>query len=892
MGYLQDSRSIENPLKRSLARRISKELAEAGLSFADMGFSVGDSIPRVDTSRYKIYGGSWSANLDGNKTSITMRSVPGQVGFDVNLGGTFSLSASGAARPFGFIRVGWRHVDISGNGNFQLKLSLVLDSSFVGDGENAYAILGQEISTTGSNPLSGDMHLSMDIDVGTTSDILTGAIVEEFLEAKVKPTIIKMMKESLQAGLAVKNNELRSRLPVYYRIPSLHESIAQIADDSRRTELQGRIQELLKKPLIGNIVEQRFQELAFYVLTDNRDALMKMACDFTQSLHAGMAQPKLYTDALGSCGIADLTGNRRLSAKFFTDASCTTEVPFKRTTYASYCSELLDGTIPDELLLTLTTESAFQRRPNTQLGNAAAWTPDSDQPNNPLPSVPSQAWSLAHGTQFAITTEPLTGKTIPFVKRIRYRETLKKIPDRSAIYRGCLVAGTDDYIGTCSLWGYGNYDVLNPNYSRQLAGYVSLLKEPGSAAMHYGCVDAYLGSEGDNRCLKWGIRENSELSSSFRRDFVGYINPTAKTDIFPVFENCSNGIGDSEGGFLCTEWKVSHASDAYYPSNFVGNLYKSDQAACQLEMRVYKKDLSANNLKPLLAFHGGSWNSRGVAFIGLESQIAHYTEQGFVVFVPFYRLSGQTDGNFECNGAKWSDVVADAEASLDWVKINAIKFGADSNIPIVMGQSAGAHLAGWLMTYRPEEVSGGLLLYPPADLKDLLVKYRSGYFSGTAVDIERTMKIVSDFIGTDVKLLSADDSAVLRNSFANQISYSSESVPPVFMLHGVSDELVPVSQSITMCNAYGGSASEMPDEPRSIFTCGDSGSLLHLVQQGEHGMDNCLMDLGGPCLAGDSSSRHLAADSLRQAREWLKQPQTRNGNNAYAHSFGKCGSGW
>ncbi len=178
-----------------------------------------------------------------------------------------------------------------------------------------------------------------------------------------------------------------------------------------------------------------------------------------------------------------------------------------------------------------------------------------------------------------------------------------------------------------------------------------------------------------------------------------------------------------------------------------------------------------------------------------------------------------------------------------------------------------------------------MLLYPPTDLKDLISKYKAGYFSGSRVDIERTMKIVSDFIGTDVKLLSVDNSAVLKNSFANKISFSSESAPPVFMLHGVSDELVPVSQSITMCNAYGGSASEMPDKPRNIFTCGDSGSLLHLVQQGEHGMDNCLMDLGGPCQAGDSSSRHLAADSLRQAREWLKQLQTRNGDNASASNI-------
>src|SRR5258706_7284476 len=56
------------------------------------------------------------------------------------------------------------------------------------------------------------------------------------------------------------------------------------------------------------------------------------------------------------------------------------------------------------------------------IGNAASWTADAGQPNDPLPSVPSQKWTLAQGARIGVMAEPLTGKTIPVMKRVRYRE--------------------------------------------------------------------------------------------------------------------------------------------------------------------------------------------------------------------------------------------------------------------------------------------------------------------------------------------------------------------------------------------------------------------------------------------------------------------------------------
>ena len=77
---------------------------------------------------------------------------------------------------------------------------------------------------------------------------------------------------------------------------------------------------------------------------------------------------------------------------------------FRPTPYADYCRETI------------------ALAPNVLLGNASAWTPDVNQPNDPLPSVPSQKWSLPHGARADISVEPLAGKTVPLMKRVRYRE--------------------------------------------------------------------------------------------------------------------------------------------------------------------------------------------------------------------------------------------------------------------------------------------------------------------------------------------------------------------------------------------------------------------------------------------------------------------------------------
>jgi len=141
---------------------------------------------------------------------------------------------------------------------------------------------------------------------------------------------------------------------------------------------------------------------------------------------------------------------------------------------------------------------------------------------------------------------------------------------------------------------------------------------------------------------------------------------------------------------------------------------------CELEMRVYKNDITEQGLKPLLALHGGTWKSRGSSFIGLEASMSQFTERGFVVFAPFYRLVGESDGNVECNGATWREVTADVESALSWVAENGSALGAADEPASVFGQSAGAHLAAWLAANRSDDVGKALLYYAPLDALDFV----------------------------------------------------------------------------------------------------------------------------------------------------------------------------
>ncbi len=301
---------------------------------------------------------------------------------------------------------------------------------------------------------------------------------------------------------------------------------------------------------------------------------------------------------------------------------------------------------------------------------------------------------------------------------------------------------------------------------------------------------------------------------------------------------------------------------------------------CKLEMRVYKKNIGEAGLKPLLMFHGGSWNARQGGMIGLQSQLSHFTDDGFVVFTPFYRLAREIEANEECNGITGEAIVEDANDALDWVRDNAATYGGivGNKGVLVGGQSAGGHLAASLAVHRPDQVSRALLLYPPTDFPSVIGDWQTNGIPENTLGLAA----INGFIGESVETVDISNALIQANNFPKLAAATQGQIPPLYMIHGDADALVPVSQSARLCNGITGDPDNGPASDltipagaaRKVIHCDDAGSQLHVIAGADHILDVCIK-LGGViellCPAGPLASQTAAKESIIAAREWLSQ---------------------
>ena len=288
---------------------------------------------------------------------------------------------------------------------------------------------------------------------------------------------------------------------------------------------------------------------------------------------------------------------------------------------------------------------------------------------------------------------------------------------------------------------------------------------------------------------------------------------------------------------------------------------------CALEMRIYKDNPDSRNLKPLIALHGGSWQNRGTGFLGIETMATHFVNQGFAVFAPFYRLVHDSDGTPACHNATFDELLSDVTDAFDWVQTNSAQYGAVGK-PVLFGQSAGGHLAAYLAVQKPAEVERAVLFYAPVDFSDFGSQILSGEYTNTT-GINSVVRVT----GTAVEDLSLQNPVVVANTFPSMVAAQPENFPPMFMLHGESDTLLPSRQSVRLCNGLAGDVEGGPvpfdlntSSVSRSFACDDRGSQLHLIAEGEHTLDLCLSD--ELCFAGSPASAAATADVVDSMLLW------------------------
>jgi acetyl esterase/lipase len=247
---------------------------------------------------------------------------------------------------------------------------------------------------------------------------------------------------------------------------------------------------------------------------------------------------------------------------------------------------------------------------------------------------------------------------------------------------------------------------------------------------------------------------------------------------------------------------VPYASLADFPiyTNYSTNVdlaYGTDPLE---QLDLYVPQISGQSKYPLVIFiHGGGWSggdkegdpdadsfglnlvNRGVAFATLN-----------------YRLVTETPTTIQM-----SDIVHDIKGALRYLMANAAKYGLDTSNFIVVGESAGGHLAAFMGTTENNSSFEGTI-------------------GGNLTTIPQLKGMVPIFGPTNLLALSTswgstggDGYAPILNEYAfyscssvtacqtqySPLTYVSGLTVPAFILHGDSDTLVPYQQSQTFNQA-------------------------------------------------------------------------------------------
>jgi acetyl esterase/lipase len=146
------------------------------------------------------------------------------------------------------------------------------------------------------------------------------------------------------------------------------------------------------------------------------------------------------------------------------------------------------------------------------------------------------------------------------------------------------------------------------------------------------------------------------------------------------------------------------------PEGFVEERYGADPK----QTLAYARP-ALNRTVPLLVFiHGGGW-SIGDKSMSVGDKASHFTDQGWAFATVNYRL---------VPNATVEQQAADVAASLAWLRAHATERGFDPDRIVLMGHSAGAHLAALVGTDPAYLKAAGV---PMTSVKGVVLLDGAGY---------------------------------------------------------------------------------------------------------------------------------------------------------------------
>ncbi|HTE46447.1 MAG TPA: alpha/beta hydrolase [Gemmatimonadaceae bacterium] len=188
-----------------------------------------------------------------------------------------------------------------------------------------------------------------------------------------------------------------------------------------------------------------------------------------------------------------------------------------------------------------------------------------------------------------------------------------------------------------------------------------------------------------------------------------------------------------------------------------------------LALEVYQPPTqTAPGRRPVIVqIYGGAWQ-RGepTDFANFATWIAR---AGYVVFAIDYR---------HAPSARWATQLDDVRSALAWIRDHAADYNGDASNIVLIGRSAGAHLA-LLAAYTPGLVAarGVISYYGPVDLVD-------AYQNPPHPDPLRLRSVEETFIG------GTPDQMHDQYVAASPLSYVRPGLPPTLLVYGSRDHIV------------------------------------------------------------------------------------------------------